>query len=215
MRKVIAAVMALASLNAVAQQFSDPPTEADTLDPQRELNMLGTMNGVWEGFFEVLYDPNGTARGSPGGVNYRITISGQSVDIQAYDDASGKYVPVAAEKHIYAAEGTAMINAVNRNNGFVQNISIFLAFVSPNRMEGYVTGNVHNYLYAESSLWRIFTTFGRISMKRHAHPATNSHRRKQPRYLPLPPSGTARPTRCVPVTLRIGRSPVPASFAGR
>jgi hypothetical protein len=164
MRALIFVCFSLVSSNVVGQHYPDHPTDADTLDPQRELNALGSFNGVWEGFFEVNYDPNGFYRDSPGGVKMRLAINGGSVGVEVYED--DKPVRLAVENYIYAVEGTAMINTVNRNDGFVQNFSIFLAHVEPDKMEGYVSLNVHNFLYAKTSPWRIFPAYGRLVVDR-------------------------------------------------
>lgn len=164
MRALIFVCFSLISSNVVGQQYPDFPTDADAMDPQRELNALGSFNGVWEGFFEVNYDPVGFYRESRAGVQMRIEINGNSVGVQIYED--GKPVRLAVENYIYAVEGTAMINTVNRNDGFVQNFSIFLAHVERDKMEGYVSLNVHNFLYVNTSPFRIIPAYGHLVLTR-------------------------------------------------
>ncbi len=164
MRAAIFAFFVVASPPIVAQEFPDIPTEAEILDPELELNSLGSFNGVWEGFFEVNYDPVGFYRDSKAGVQMRFVIDGSNVQVQVYED--GKPVRLAVENYIYAVEGTALINTVNRNDGFVQSFSIFLAHVARDRMEGYVSLNVHNFLYRSTSPWRVFPAYGRLIVDR-------------------------------------------------
>jgi hypothetical protein len=164
MRAVILALFVIASSTVSSQEYPDHPTEAETLDPELELNSLGSFNGVWEGFFEVNYDPVGFYRHSKAGVQMRFVIDGSNVQVQVYED--GKPVRLAVENFIYAVEGTALINTVNRNDGFVQSFSIFLAHVARDRMEGYVSLNVHNFLYRSTSPWRVFPVYGRLIVDR-------------------------------------------------
>ncbi|HSD69530.1 MAG TPA: hypothetical protein VLB07_08255 [Woeseiaceae bacterium] len=164
MRTLIFVCLSLVAANAAGQEYPEHPTDFDTIDPERELYRLGSFNGVWEGFFEVNYDPVGFYRKSPGGQKMRLVINGSSVMVEVYED--NKPVRLAVENYIYAVEGTAMINTVNRNDGFVQNFSIFLAHVERDRMEGYVSLNVHNYLYVNTSPWRIFPAYGRLTVTR-------------------------------------------------
>lgn len=164
MRVLIATVLALISATAIGQQYPDYPGEAETIDPERELESLGTFNGVWDGFLEVNYDPMGFYRDTRAGVRLRIVINDGNVQVQLYEN--GKPVRLAVENYIYGVEGTAMINTVNRNDGFVQNFSIFLAHVDRNRMEGYVSLNVHNFLYRRTSPWRIIPVYGRLIVDR-------------------------------------------------
>ena len=165
MRILLLSVLTLFLATVRAQNYPPAPGPADSVDPQQELESLGSLNGDWRGFLQVNYDPVGAYRNRGAGFEIFINISGNHVDVQVYDE-NRELTPLAVENYIYSVEGTAMINTVNRNNGFVENFSIFLAHVDRDRMEGYVSRTVHNYLVRNTSPWRVIPVYGRLIMDR-------------------------------------------------
>lgn len=166
MRLVLTVVSFFFPLLAVSAEYPEPSTASDQIDVQKELEELGSFDGVWVGQFAPLHDPNGASRQYPNGYPMQITISGEAAELALIEEGD-RIDPFPGESLLaFAADGTALIIYIAGSEAYTENWTISLNQVAPGVIKAFISRTVHNIALRRDSPWRVFPQYAVVEFKR-------------------------------------------------
>ena len=166
MKATLVFLLVFVTTSALAQDYPSRLTESDFIDPQQELQRLGSIDGVWEGHLTIVEDPIGANRQFPDGYPIRVAVEGEQVGIWFVEEG-GRLDALPGEAWlVFSSEESALLNYVAGSDAFTETWAISLSKTGPDEMDVHILRTVHNFAVRVDSPWRVFAVYASSSFER-------------------------------------------------